>query len=133
LCTFIARSASSRASLSRSVLIVSLTIKRFGRESAGATTLDGDLGRTIGGIRRAGRIVTGASTGAGGDGVTGVGTETTSSTCICGGADRLGARFLGRFGIITAGIPDRLGKGERYARINCDRRSLNCFASQIQK
>lgn len=41
--TFIARSASSRASLSLSVLIVSLTIERFGDGSAGRAAFGGDF------------------------------------------------------------------------------------------
>jgi len=74
LCTFIARSASSRAILSLSILIVSFIIGRFGGDSARRiilggdsawrVTLDGDLGRFIGDIRREGRIDTGAGGGA---------------------------------------------------------------------
>ena len=49
--TFIARSASSLASLSLSMLIVSLGIERFGDGSAWRTTFGGDFERFDGDIR----------------------------------------------------------------------------------
>ncbi len=78
LCSFMARSASSRASLSLSILIESLIIIRFGGDSArriifGGDSarriiLGGDLGRAIGDTRREGRIETGAGCCGGGGG-----------------------------------------------------------------
>jgi hypothetical protein len=66
--TFIARSASSRASLSLSILIESFIIGRFGDGSAWRTTLGGDFERIIGDIRREGRVNTCTGCGGGGGG-----------------------------------------------------------------
>jgi len=148
LCTFIARSASSRASLSLSILIVSLIIGRFGGDSArriilGGNSawriilggdsdwrinLGGDLGRVIGDIRREGRIETGA--GCGGGGGAGAGAVTGADAVTCGGADRPDLYSVARVFISPGGIPDRLGKGERYIRINCAKRSSDDWTSE---
>ncbi len=142
MCTFIARSASSRASLSLSILIVSLIIGRFGGDSARRIILGGDsawrinlgcdLGRVIGDIRREGRIETGAGCGGGGGGGGGAGAGAVAGAdaVTCGGADRPDLYSVARVFISPGGIPGRLGTGERYIRINSAKRSPDDWTSE---
>jgi hypothetical protein len=127
--TFIARSASSRASLSLSILIVSFIIGRFGEVSIWRSILGGDFERFIGDIRRDGRTVTGIIGGGGG----GNGAGAAGRTGAGGGADRRGTGPIGRIGTIAAPNPGRLGKGDRYIRISRSRRSLVWWASENEK
>ena len=115
--TFMARSASSRASFKRSVLMFSLNIGRFGEESAARTAFDDDFGgdfeRCVGDIRREGRVrvTVVADDAAGGGGGNGAGAGGAGAQTVAG-AERLGMVRVGRGSDIVVVMPGFLGIGD---------------------